>query len=81
MVAFLVCFALFMVAVLGGYSFYAEAAANKETKQSAKKSKEKEYWCIFFLNRNDKDSRKENQKDDRRNDVPYSDQKEIPIQL
>ena len=41
MVAFLVCLVLFMGAALGGYSFTAEAAAKKETKQSAKQPKEK----------------------------------------
>ncbi len=47
-VAFLVCFALFMVAALNGYSFSAEAATKKETRQSAKQSKEKKVLVVYF---------------------------------
>ena len=39
MVAFLVCFALFMGAALSGYSFSAEAATKKEAKQSVRQKK------------------------------------------
>ena len=48
MVAFLVCFALFMGAALSGSSFSAEAATKKETKQSARQSKENKVLVVYF---------------------------------
>ena len=47
-VAFLVCFALFMGVAVNGYSFSVEAATKKEAKQSAKQSKEKKVLVVYF---------------------------------
>lgn len=47
-VAFLVCFVLFMGLAVNGYSSSAEAATKRETKQSAKQSKEKKVLVVYF---------------------------------
>lgn len=47
-VAFLVCFVLFVGIAVNGYSLSAEAATKKETKQSAKQSKEKKVLVVYF---------------------------------
>lgn len=47
-VAFWVCFVLFMGVAVNGYSLSAEAATKKETKQSAKQSKEKKVLVVYF---------------------------------
>ena len=47
-VAFLVCFVLFMGVVVNGYSTSAEAATKKEAKQSTKQSKEKKVLPVYF---------------------------------
>lgn len=47
-VAFLVCFVLFMGVVVNGYSTPAEAATKKEAKQSTKQSKEKKVLVVYF---------------------------------
>lgn len=47
-VAFLVCFVLFLGVAVNGYATSAEAATKKETKQSAKQSKEKKVLVVYF---------------------------------
>lgn len=47
-VAFLVCFVLFMGAAVNGYSFSAEAATKKEEKQLTKQSKKKKVLVVYY---------------------------------
>lgn len=47
-VAFLVCFVLFMGVAVNGFSTSAEAATKKEAKQSTKQSKEKKVLVVYF---------------------------------
>lgn len=47
-VAFLVCFVLFMGVAVNGYSTSAEVATKKEAKQSTKQSKEKKVLAVYF---------------------------------
>lgn len=47
-VAFLVCFVLFLGVAVNGYATSAEAVTKKETKQSAKQSKEKKVLVVYF---------------------------------